>query len=51
MLKILSWVKAFSKIMLWVKYGLRLDNVVNEHNTKQIFSLTVRNEGNLSQKI
>ena len=40
-----------SKIMYGIKYRLRLDNVVNEHNIKQIFSLTAGNQGNLSQKI
>ena len=29
-----------SKIMYGNEYRLRLDNVVNEHNIKQIFSLT-----------
>ena len=40
-----------SKIMYGNEYRLRLDNVVNEHNIKQIFSLTAWNQGNLSQKI
>ena len=37
--------------MFGIKYGLRLDIVINELNTEQLFSLTDGNEGNLSQNI